>query len=173
MQYRRRLRTRIILSFLVLGFGLTALFAASSLYLRTRLEGQLIDDTLQKEVDSLVKQARMNPSELPSISLYSAKTWSERTAYKMPLFYRVLIPASIIFPSWTKTESCGSTNTLFVATKIWSAMFVTTLPALPWASSRCCLRWQYLQEQEQAGSVTAGPTIYPLRRCGLHCTTHM
>ena len=42
MQYRRRLRTRIIFSFFLLGFGLTALFAVSSLYLRSKLEGQLI-----------------------------------------------------------------------------------------------------------------------------------
>ena len=62
MQYRRRLRTRIILSFLALGFGLTALFAVSSLYLRSKLEGQLIDNTMQKEVDSLVRQARENPN---------------------------------------------------------------------------------------------------------------
>ncbi len=85
MQYRRRLRTRIILSFLALGFGLTALFAVSSLYLRSKLEGQLIDNTMQKEVDSLVRQARENPNEPPSFSLYDAKTWSARSAYKMPL----------------------------------------------------------------------------------------
>ena len=36
--YRRRLRTRIILSFLVLGFGLTAMFALATVYLRTRLK---------------------------------------------------------------------------------------------------------------------------------------
>ncbi|MEO6172662.1 MAG: HAMP domain-containing sensor histidine kinase [Arenimonas sp.] len=90
MQYRRRLRTRIILSFLALGFGLTALFAVSSLYLRSKLEGQLIDNTMQKEVDSLVRQARENPNEVPSFSLYSAKTWSARTAYKMPLFLQGL-----------------------------------------------------------------------------------
>ncbi|HOZ04931.1 MAG TPA: histidine kinase dimerization/phospho-acceptor domain-containing protein, partial [Arenimonas sp.] len=90
MQYRRRLRTRIILSFLALGFGLTALFAASSLYLRTKLEGQLIDDTMQKEVDSLVAQARENPNAPPSFSLYTARTWSARAAYKMPLYLQGL-----------------------------------------------------------------------------------
>lgn len=90
MQYRRRLRTRIILSFLALGFGLTALFAVSSLYLRSKLEGQLIDNTMQKEVDSLVRQARENPNEPPSFSLYDAKTWSARSAYKMPLFLQGL-----------------------------------------------------------------------------------
>ena len=61
MQYRRRLRTRIIFSFFLLGFGLTALFALSSLYLRAKLEGQLIESTLQREVDNFVAQVRTNP----------------------------------------------------------------------------------------------------------------
>ncbi len=61
MQYRRRLRTRIIFSFFLLGFGLTALFAVSSLYLRSKLEGQLIESTLQREVDNFVLQVRSNP----------------------------------------------------------------------------------------------------------------
>jgi signal transduction histidine kinase len=90
MQYRRRLRTRIILSFLALGFGLTALFALSSLYLRSKLEGQLINDTMQKEVDSLVRQARADPNAAPSFSLYTARTWSARAAYKMPLYLQGL-----------------------------------------------------------------------------------
>ena len=34
MRYRRRLRSRIILSFLLLGLGLTGLFAAATVVLR-------------------------------------------------------------------------------------------------------------------------------------------
>ncbi len=83
--YRRRLRTRIILSFLVLGFGLTAMFALATVYLRTRLEGQLIENTLQKEVDSLQRQIRDNPGAAPSFTILDARTWSARNAYKMPL----------------------------------------------------------------------------------------
>ena len=68
MQYRHRLRSRIILSFLLLGFGLTATFALASLALRNRLESQLIENTLQKEVDSLVEQVRADPERAPSFS---------------------------------------------------------------------------------------------------------
>lgn len=85
MQYRRRLRTRIIFSFFLLGFGLTALFAVSSLYLRSKLEGQLIESTLQREVDNFVLQVRSNPQGAATFSMLSAKIWSTRNAYKMPL----------------------------------------------------------------------------------------
>jgi len=85
MQYRHRLRTRIIFSFLLLGLGLTGLFALSTMYLRSRLEGQLVDNTLQKEVDSFVAQVRSNPESQASFSMLTAKIWSTRNAYKMPL----------------------------------------------------------------------------------------
>jgi signal transduction histidine kinase len=61
MQYRRRLRSRIILSFVVLGFGLTALFAISTLLLRARIENQLVEDWLQKEARAFLEFKRVNP----------------------------------------------------------------------------------------------------------------
>ncbi len=85
MQYRHRLRTRIIFSFLLLGLGLTGLFALSTMYLRSKLEGQLVENTLQKEVDSFVRQVRSNPESQASFSMLTAKIWSTRNAYKMPL----------------------------------------------------------------------------------------
>lgn len=85
MQYRRRLRTRIIFSFFLLGFGLTALFAISSIYLRAKLEDQLIESTLQSEVNNFVQQVRNNPKGAATFSMLSAKIWSTRNAYKMPL----------------------------------------------------------------------------------------
>jgi len=85
MHYRRRLRSRIIVSFLLLGFGLTAMFAFATVALRNRLEGQLLDNTLQNEADSLVAQVRADPSRQPSFSFFDAGTFSDRTAYKMPL----------------------------------------------------------------------------------------
>jgi signal transduction histidine kinase len=90
MQYKQRLRTRIILSFLLLGFGLTAMFALSSMALRGRLEGQLLDNTLQKEVDQLVQHVRATPDQPPSFTIFDAHTWSARTAYKMPLELQAL-----------------------------------------------------------------------------------
>ena len=61
MRYRHRLRTRIILSFLLLGFGLTALFAGATIYLRARLEAQLVESWLLSEADNFVQFKRKNP----------------------------------------------------------------------------------------------------------------
>jgi signal transduction histidine kinase len=62
MQYRRRLRSRIVLSFLLFGTLLSASFALSALYLQNYLEDQLIGDTLEQELDDYVTQLRLNPS---------------------------------------------------------------------------------------------------------------
>jgi signal transduction histidine kinase len=85
MRVKQRLRSRLILSYLLLGFGLTALFALASVALRNRLEGQLIENTLQKEVDDLVRQSRENPNGPIFFSLLDSRTWSARNAYKMPM----------------------------------------------------------------------------------------
>jgi hypothetical protein len=63
MRYRRRLRSRIIISFALFGVGLTALFAAATIYLRARLEDQLINNTLQREVKNFVDFKREHPSQ--------------------------------------------------------------------------------------------------------------
>lgn len=91
-RYRRRLRSRIILSFLLLGFGLTALFAVATLYLRNRLESQLVETTLQREVTNLVSQIEKNPDEAPFFLIFDARTWSPRNAYKVDPLYRNLDP---------------------------------------------------------------------------------
>jgi signal transduction histidine kinase len=61
MRYRRRLRTRIILSFLSFGVLLTATFAGITLVMREWLEEELIESTLQREVDNFVDFKRVNP----------------------------------------------------------------------------------------------------------------
>ncbi|HET7777711.1 MAG TPA: HAMP domain-containing sensor histidine kinase [Rudaea sp.] len=61
VQYRRRLRSRIIISFALFGFALTALFAVATLYMRARLEDQLINNTLAREVKNFVDFKRENP----------------------------------------------------------------------------------------------------------------
>src|SRR5687767_12315577 len=63
MRYRRQLRSRIIMSFLAFGVGLTALFAGTTLLLREWLEEELIESTLQREVDNFVEFKRRNPEE--------------------------------------------------------------------------------------------------------------
>ena len=49
--YRRRLRSRIILSFVLLGFGLSALFAFATQWARDRVENQLVEDVMNRNLD--------------------------------------------------------------------------------------------------------------------------
>jgi signal transduction histidine kinase len=62
MQYRRRLRSRIVLSFLIFGTLLSVLFALSALFLQNYLEDQLIGATLEKELADYVNQLRLDPT---------------------------------------------------------------------------------------------------------------
>ena len=75
MQYRRRLRSRIIISFALFGLGLTALFAAATIYLRVRMEDQLINDTLTRELNHFVdfKREYPQPDARWSMSLFEAQ----------------------------------------------------------------------------------------------------
>ncbi len=51
-RYRRRLRSRIILSFVLLGFCLTALFAFATNWARMRVENQLVEDVMNTNLDA-------------------------------------------------------------------------------------------------------------------------
>jgi len=62
MLYRRRLRSRIIFSFLLLGTLLSGMFALSTLFLQNYLEDQLIGATLKQELDDYLAQLRKDPS---------------------------------------------------------------------------------------------------------------
>ncbi len=75
MQYRRRLRSRIIISFALFGLGLTALFAAATIYLRVRMEDQLINDTLTRELNHFVdfKREYPQPDARWTMSLFEAQ----------------------------------------------------------------------------------------------------
>ena len=61
MRYRRRLRSRIIITFFLFGVTLTTLFALATLGLRGKLEDQLINDQLQRTVDKFVDFKREHP----------------------------------------------------------------------------------------------------------------
>src|SRR5688572_12551744 len=94
MHYRRRLRTRIIVSFLLLGFGLTALFAFATVLLRNRLEGSLVDAWLQSEATNFLvfKRANRDP-DAPFIFTRQIEGFAYRTdSPKIPLAWTELQP---------------------------------------------------------------------------------
>lgn len=62
MPYRRRLRSRIIFSFLLFGTLLSSLFAISTLFLQSTLEDELIGSTLKQELDDYLVQLREDPT---------------------------------------------------------------------------------------------------------------
>ena len=49
---------RLIVSFALFGFGLSALFAVASLYVRAKVEDQLVVSALQHDVDQAVAVVR-------------------------------------------------------------------------------------------------------------------
>src|SRR4051812_31781030 len=61
---RHRLRTRIIITFTLLGFCLTGLFAYSTTWLRTRVENQLLSDSLNRNIDAYAGAFQRDPSNV-------------------------------------------------------------------------------------------------------------
>ncbi|AIF46867.1 sensor histidine kinase [Dyella japonica] len=90
MQSRRKLRFRLVVSFALFGFGLSALFAFAALNIRTRVENQLITTSLQEEVDHLNQQVLEHSDRAPSFDIVKAFSWSDRTIYKAPLTWQGL-----------------------------------------------------------------------------------
>ncbi|HVV97439.1 MAG TPA: HAMP domain-containing sensor histidine kinase [Rhodanobacteraceae bacterium] len=90
MRYRRRLRSRIVISFALFGLGLTALFAAATVYMRMRLEDQLINSTLAREVKNFVEFKRNNPDpNAPwSMSVYFIDIYSARKFSNVPFAWQ-------------------------------------------------------------------------------------
>lgn len=90
MQSRRKLRFRLVVSFALFGFGLSALFAMASLYVRAKVEDQLVVSALQSDVDQAVDQIIAHPDQQTHSELLEAWFKSERTLYKMPLAWQNL-----------------------------------------------------------------------------------
>ena len=90
MRYRRRLRSRIVISFALFGLGLTALFAAATIYMRLRLEDQLINTTLSREVKNFVDFKRDNPDPNAQwgMTVYSASIYSARRFSNVPFAFQ-------------------------------------------------------------------------------------
>lgn len=90
MQSRRKLRFRLVLSFALFGIGLSVLFAAASLYVRAKVENQLVVTALQHDVDQAVDKVIKNPNQPATSELIDAWMWSDRTLYKAPLAWQNL-----------------------------------------------------------------------------------
>ncbi len=89
--YRRRLRSRIILSFLWLGFGLTALIAASTVYLRNRVENAVIASALIKNNDAFANGYYRNPDAIGiPFEKIQGRQFSTRKIDRVPPEWRAL-----------------------------------------------------------------------------------
>ena len=71
---RRRLRTRIIVTFTLLGFCLTGLFAYATTVLRTRVETQLLSDALNRNIDAYAGAFERDPGNA-TFSFEGVKGW--------------------------------------------------------------------------------------------------
>ena len=92
MRYRRRLRSRIILSFFLFGLGLTGLFAAATVLLRERLEDQLIGEALYENVSDYASGYRSNPDDPIGVQFekINGYVFSERRFGNVPFNWRDL-----------------------------------------------------------------------------------
>ncbi|HET8764304.1 MAG TPA: HAMP domain-containing sensor histidine kinase [Rhodanobacter sp.] len=90
MQSRRKLRFRLVLSFALFGLGLSVLFASASLYVRAKVENQLVVTALQHDVDQAVDKVIKQPGQPATSELIDAWMWSDRTIYKAPLAWQNL-----------------------------------------------------------------------------------
>ena len=68
-RFRRRLRSRIILSFVLLGFGLTALFAFATNWTRGRVENQIVEDVMNRNIDEYARQYYAQPNKKPEFGV--------------------------------------------------------------------------------------------------------
>jgi signal transduction histidine kinase len=107
MQSRRKLRFRLIVSFALFGFGLSALFAVAALNIRAKVEDQLVTASLQDEVDNLNAQVLADRTQIPHFNIVKAWTWSDRTIYKAPLNWQQLATG---VHDITETDANGQTK---------------------------------------------------------------
>jgi signal transduction histidine kinase len=68
-RYRRRLRTRLILSFLVLGFSLTSLFAFAAIWASKYIENQMVEDVMNRNIAEMAREYARNPGARPVLAV--------------------------------------------------------------------------------------------------------
>ena len=88
-RYRRRLRSRIILSFVLLGFGLTTLFAFATNWTRNRVENALVEDVMNKNIDEYARRYYTNPNTSPDLPVQQMRAYvfapdSQRLRHDFP-----------------------------------------------------------------------------------------
>jgi len=90
VRYRRRLRSRIIISFALFGFALTALFAVATLYMRARLEDQLVNNSLAREVKNFAqfKREHPEPGARWGMTIYFADIYSASKFANVPFAWQ-------------------------------------------------------------------------------------
>jgi len=74
-RYRRRLRSRIILSFVLLGFGLTSLFAFATYWTRSRVENELVEDVMNKNIDEYARRYYADPGKNPAVPVEQIRAY--------------------------------------------------------------------------------------------------
>jgi signal transduction histidine kinase len=74
-RYRRRLRSRIILSFVLLGFGLTTLFAFATNWTRNRVENALVEDVMNQNIDEFARRYYTNPNTSPDLPVQQMRAY--------------------------------------------------------------------------------------------------
>ncbi|WEN16112.1 HAMP domain-containing sensor histidine kinase [Rhodanobacter sp. AS-Z3] len=95
MQSRRKLRFRLVVSFALFGFGLSALFAVAALNIRSRVEDQLVNASLLDDAKYANHFAQEHPDAAgPGSQLITGMTKSDRTLYKAPLAWQNLANAN-------------------------------------------------------------------------------
>ncbi|MEO6102035.1 MAG: HAMP domain-containing sensor histidine kinase [Pseudoxanthomonas sp.] len=68
-RFRRRLRSRIILAFVLLGFGLTTLFAFATNWTRGRVENQIVEDVMDRNINEYARQYYAQPGTKPEFGV--------------------------------------------------------------------------------------------------------
>ena len=90
MQSRRKLRFRLVVSFALFGFGLSALFAFAALNIRSRVEDQLVNSSLLDDARWANQQAQQHPGAPQGSRLLTGSMYSDRTIYRAPLAWQNL-----------------------------------------------------------------------------------
>ncbi|WP_297900798.1 HAMP domain-containing sensor histidine kinase [Metallibacterium sp.] len=92
LKSRRRLRSRIFISFAVFGLALTLLFAGSAMYLRQRLENQLLGSALERNLNSYAQSFYVDPYTARGQPLEKVKgiVFSKRKFSTVPFAWRDL-----------------------------------------------------------------------------------